>query len=325
MKRNIAVIAGGNSSEREVSLRSANTVLEHLDKEIYNPYLVEIKGKTMCAVLDGNQYPIDLNDFSFSKDGEKIVFNYAYIIIHGTPGENGILEGYLKLLEIPHSTCGVLASSLTFNKFMLNQFLKSFGIRIADSIMLRKGDVITAADVVEKIGLPCFIKPSDGGSSFGTTKVKEPEQIEQAIAAAFKESDEIMIESFMQGIEVTNGYYKTKQREVFLPVTEVVPKRDFFDYEAKYNGAVEEITPARIPDELRDRIQKLTAAIYNIVGCSGIIRNDYIITSGNKINLLEINTIPGMTETSFIPQQIRAAGMTVKDVLTEIIENSFNQ
>lgn len=325
MKRNIAVIAGGNSSEREVSLRSANTVLEHLDKEIYNPYLVEIKGKTMCTVLDGNQYPIDLNDFSFSKDGEKIVFNYAYIIIHGTPGENGILEGYLKLLEIPHSTCGVLASSLTFNKFMLNQFLKSFGIRIADSIMLRKGDVITAADVVEKIGLPCFIKPSDGGSSFGTTKVKEPEQIEQAIAAAFKESDEIMIESFMQGIEVTNGYYKTKKREVFLPVTEVVPKRDFFDYEAKYNGAVEEITPARIPDELRDRIQKLTAAIYNIVGCSGIIRNDYIITSGNKINLLEINTIPGMTETSFIPQQIRAAGMTVKDVLTEIIENSFNQ
>lgn len=325
MKRNIAVIAGGNSSEREVSLRSANTVLEHLDKEIYNPYLVEIKGKTMCAVLDGNQYPIDLNDFSFSKDGEKIVFNYAYIIIHGTPGENGILEGYLKLLEIPHSTCGVLASSLTFNKFMLNQFLKSFGIRIADSIMLRKGDVITAADVVEKIGLPCFIKPSDGGSSFGTTKVKEPEQIEPAIAAAFKESDEIMIESFMQGIEVTNGYYKTKKREVFLPVTEVVPKRDFFDYEAKYNGAVEEITPARIPDELRDRIQKLTAAIYSIVGCSGIIRNDYIITSGNKINLLEINTIPGMTETSFIPQQIRAAGMTVKDVLTEIIENSFNQ
>ena len=325
MKRNIAVIAGGNSSEREVSLRSANTVLEHLDKEIYNPYLVEIKGKTMCAVLDGNQYPIDLNDFSFSKDGEKIVFNYAYIIIHGTPGENGILEGYLKLLEIPHSTCGVLASSLTFNKFMLNQFLKSFGIRIADSIMLRKGDVITAADVVEKIGLPCFIRASDGGASFGTTKVKEPEQIEQAIAAAFKESDEIMIESFMQGIEVTNGYYKTKKREVFLPVTEVVPKRDFFDYEAKYNGAVEEITPARIPDELRDRIQKLTAAIYNIVGCSGIIRNDYIITSGNKINLLEINTIPGMTETSFIPQQIRAAGMTVKDVLTEIIENSFNQ
>lgn len=324
MKRNIAVIAGGNSSEREVSLRSANTVLEHLDKEIYNPYLVEIKGKTMCAVLDGNQYPIDLNDFSFSKDGEKIVFNYAYIIIHGTPGENGILEGYLKLLEIPHSTCGVLASSLTFNKFMLNQFLKSFGIRIADSIMLRKGDVITAADVVEKIGLPCFIKPSDGGSSFGTTKVKEPEQIEQAIAEAFKESDEIMIESFMQGIEVTNGYYKTKKREVFLPVTEVVPKRDFFDYEAKYNGAVEEITPARIPDELRDRIQKLTAAIYKIVGCNGIIRNDYIITEGNKINLLEINTIPGMTETSFIPQQIRAAGMTVKEVLTEIIEDSFN-
>ena len=324
MKRNIAVIAGGNSSEREVSLRSANTVLEHLDKELYNPYLVEIKGNSMTVITNGTNTPVDLNDFSFSKDGEKVKFEYAYIIIHGTPGENGILEGYLKMLDIPHSTCGVLASALTFNKFMLNQFLKSFGIRIADSIMLRKGDTITAADVVEKIGLPCFIKPSDGGSSFGTTKVKEPEQIEEAIAAAFNESDEIMIEQFMQGTEVTNGYYKTKQREVMLPVTEVVPKRDFFDYEAKYNGAVEEITPARIPDELRDRIQILTAAIYKIVGCNGIIRNDYIITEDNKINLLEINTIPGMTETSFIPQQIRAAGMTVKEVLTEIIENSFN-
>ncbi|MBO7248114.1 MAG: D-alanine--D-alanine ligase [Bacteroidaceae bacterium] len=324
MKRNIAVIAGGNSSEREVSLRSANTVLEHLDKELYNPYLVEIKGNSMTVITNGTNTPVDLNDFSFSKDGEKVNFHYAYIIIHGTPGENGILEGYLKMVDIPHSTCGVLASALTFNKFMLNQFLKSFGIRIADSIMLRKGDTITADDVVEKIGLPCFIKPSDGGSSFGTTKVKEPEQIEEAIAAAFNESDEIMIESFMQGTEVTNGYYKTKQREVMLPVTEVVPKRDFFDYEAKYNGAVEEITPARIPDELRDRIQMLTAAIYKIVGCNGIIRNDYIITEDNKINLLEINTIPGMTETSFIPQQIRAAGMTVKEVLTEIIENSFN-
>ncbi len=324
MKRNIAVIAGGNSSEREVSLRSANTVLEHLDKELYNPYLVEIKGNSMTVITNGTNTPVDLNDFSFSKDGEKVNFHYAYIIIHGTPGENGILEGYLKMVDIPHSTCGVLASALTFNKFMLNQFLKSFGIRIADSIMLRKGDTITAADVVEKIGLPCFIKPSDGGSSFGTTKVKEPEQIEEAIAAAFNESDEIMIEQFMQGTEVTNGYYKTKQREVMLPVTEVVPKRDFFDYEAKYNGAVEEITPARIPDELRDRIQMLTAAIYKIVGCNGIIRNDYIITEDNKINLLEINTIPGMTETSFIPQQIRAAGMTVKEVLTEIIENSFN-
>ena len=324
MKRNIAVIAGGNSSEREVSLRSAGTIMNHLDKELYNPFLVEIKGNSMTVITDDTNIPVDLNDFSFSKDGEKVKFEYAYIIIHGTPGENGILEGYLKMVDIPHSTCGVLASALTFNKFMLNQFLKSFGIRIADSIMLRKGDTITADDVVEKIGLPCFIKPSDGGSSFGTTKVKEPEQIEAAIEAAFNESDEIMIESFMQGTEVTNGYYKTKQREVFLPVTEVVPKRDFFDYEAKYNGAVEEITPARIPDELRDRIQMLTAAIYKIVGCNGIIRNDYIITEENKINLLEINTIPGMTETSFIPQQIPAAGMTVKEVLTDIIENSFN-
>ena len=263
MKRNIAVIAGGNSSEREVSLRSANTVLEHLDKELYNPYLVEIKGNSMTVITNGTNTPVDLNDFSFSKDGEKVKFEYAYIIIHGTPGENGILEGYLKMVDIPHSTCGVLASALTFNKFMLNQFLKSFGIRIADSIMLRKGDTITADDVVEKIGLPCFIKPSDGGSSFGTTKVKEPEQIEAAIEAAFNESDEIMIESFMQGTEVTNGYYKTKQREVMLPVTEVVPKRDFFDYEAKYDATMsDEIIPGRFSEEITDRIQEMASEIF---------------------------------------------------------------
>jgi len=177
--------------------------------------------------------------------------------------------------------------------------------------------------IIRKVGLPCFIKPTDGGSSFGTTKVKTREQIIPAVEEAFKENSEIMIESFMQGIEVTNGYYKTRKREVRLPVTEVVPKSDFFDYDAKYNGNVEEITPARIPDELRDRIQDLTAKIYDLIGCHGIIRNDYIITDGDRINLLEVNTTPGMTATSFIPQQIKAAGMNLTDVFTEIIEDSF--
>ena len=323
-KRIIAIVAGGDSSENPVSLRSAATILENMDKQRYEPYIVEIEGKNwQVHIKDGVTAPVDRNDFSFSLNGTKKVFDYAYITIHGTPGENGVFEGYLRLMRIPFSTCDVLASALTFNKFVLNKTMKSCKVNVANSRRLRKGDVVDPDKIIRKVGLPCFIKPTDGGSSFGTTKVKTREQIIPAVEEAFKENNEIMIESFMQGTEVTNGYYKTRKREVKLPVTEVVPKSDFFDYDAKYNGKVEEITPARIPDDLRDRIQDLTAKIYDLIGCHGIIRNDYIITDGDKINLLEVNTTPGMTATSFIPQQIRAAGMNLTDVFTEIIEDSF--
>jgi D-alanine-D-alanine ligase len=324
MKRIIAIVAGGDSKENHVSLRSAATILKHVDRDRYEPYLVEIEGKRWEAHLpEGVREPIDRNDFSFTHNGEKRVFDYAYITIHGTPGENGILEGYLRLMRIPFSTCDVLPSALTFNKFMLNKILKSCKIDVAKSMRIRKGDVVDPDEVIRKVGLPCFIKPTDGGSSFGTTKVRTREQIIPAMEEAFKENFEIMIESFMEGIEVTNGYYRTRKREMRLPVTEVVSKTEFFDYEAKYNGMVEEITPARISDELRDRIQDITAFIYDFLGCHGVIRNDYIITEGNKINLLEVNTTPGMTDTSFIPQQIRAAGMSLTEMLTEIIEDSF--
>ena len=324
MKRIIAIVAGGDSSENPVSLRSAATILEYMDKDKYEPYILEVEGKNwQVHVREGVTAPVDRNDFSFTSDGRRTVFDYAYIIIHGTPGENGLFEGYLRLMRIPFSTCDVLASALTFNKFVLNKTMKSCKVNVANSRRLRKGDPVDPDKIIRKVGLPCFIKPTDGGSSFGTTKVKTREQIIPAVEEAFKENNEIMIESFMQGLEVTNGYYRTRKREVKLPVTEVVPKTDFFDYDAKYNGKVEEITPARIPDELRDRIQDLTARIYDLLGCHGIIRNDYIITDGDKINLLEVNTTPGMTATSFIPQQIRAAGMNLTDVLTEIIEDSF--
>ena len=324
MKRIIAIVAGGDSSENPVSLRSAATILEYMDKNRYETYIVEIEGKNwQVHVKDGVTVPVDRNDFSFSLDGTKKVFDYAYITIHGTPGENGVFEGYLRLMRIPFSTCDVLASALTFNKYMLNKALKTFGVNVSESIRIRKGDKVDPDQVISTVGLPCFIKPTDGGSSFGTTKVKTRDQIAKAVEDAFKENGEIMIESFMQGTEVTNGYYKTRKREVRLPVTEVVPESDFFDYDAKYNGKVSEITPARIPDALRDRIQDMTARIYDMIGCHGIIRNDYIITDGDKINLLEVNTTPGMTATSFIPQQVRAAGMNLTDVFTEIIEDSF--
>lgn len=326
MKRIIAIIAGGDSSEHDVSLRSAQGIYSFLDKERYCVYVVVITGLAWEAHLeDGTRSTVDKNDFSFMVKGQKVKPDYCYITIHGTPGENGLLQGYLDLMRIPYSTSGVLVEALTFNKFTLNQYLKSWGVSVSESIMLRKGQTISNEEVIQRVGLPCFIKPNAGGSSFGVTKVKTPEQIQPAIELAMQEEGaEVMIEAFMKGTEISCGHYKTKKREVALPITEVVPANEFFDYNAKYNGEVQEITPARLSDEVTDRVHKLNSAIYQILGGNGIIRVDYIIGEGDKIQMLEINTTPGMTATSFIPQQVKAAGMEMKDVLTEIIENQFD-
>lgn len=326
MKRIIAIVAGGDSSEHDVSMRSAEGIYSFIDKNKYTLYIVELTKKKWEALLpDGSRAPIDKNDFSFSHDGQKVKPDFAYITIHGTPGENGILQGYFELLGIPYSTCDVLVSAMTFSKFTLNQYLKGFGVRVAESLLVNKRHGISDQDVIEKIGLPCFIKPNASGSSFGVTKVKTADQIQPALKEAFAESDDVMIEAFMDGIELANGCYKTKDKSVVLPITEVVSKNEFFDYNAKYKGEVTEITPARLSPELTDRVQKLTSAIYDILGCKGIVRVDYIITEGEKINMLEINTTPGMTATSFIPQQVRAAGIDIKDVMTDIIEDSFQK
>ncbi len=325
MKRIIAIVAGGDSSELEVSLRSAQGIYSFIDGEKYEKYIVEMEGRRWEAVLpDGSKTPIDRNDFSFSLNGEKKVFDFAYITIHGTPGENGILQGYFELLDIPYSSCNVLVSAMTFNKFTCNQYLKGFGIRVSESMVVREGFEVLDDEVIRKVGLPCFIKPNAGGSSFGVTKVKTPEEIQPAIEKAFEESDEVMIEAFMQGTEITCGCYKTKDKEVVFPITEVVSQNEFFDYNAKYNNESQEITPARIPEETAERVRLLTSAIYDILGCSGLIRIDYIITEGEKVNLLEINTTPGMTATSFIPQQVRAAGLNIQDVMTDIIEDKLD-
>lgn len=326
MKRIIAIVAGGDSSEHDVSMRSAEGIYSFIEKDKYTLYIVELTKKKWEALLpDGSRAPIDKNDFSFSHDGQKVKPDFAYITIHGTPGENGILQGYFELLGIPYSTCDVLVSAMTFSKFTLNQYLKGFGVRVAESLLVNKRHGISDQDVIEKIGLPCFIKPNASGSSFGVTKVKTADQIQPALKEAFAESDDVMIEAFMDGIELANGCYKTKDKSVVLPITEVVSKNEFFDYNAKYKGEVTEITPARLSPELTDRVQKLTSAIYDILGCKGIVRVDYIITEGEKINMLEINTTPGMTATSFIPQQVRAAGIDIKDVMTDIIEDSFQK
>ena len=326
MKRTVAIIAGGDSSEHEVSMNSAKGIYSFIDKERYNLYIVELSKKAWEAVLaDGSRSTVDKNDFSFMDGNKKIKPDFAYITIHGTPGENGILQGYFELLDIPYSTCDVLVSAMTFSKFTLNQYLKGFGIRVAESMLVNKRFGIEDKDVVEKIGLPCFIKPNASGSSFGVTKVKTVKQIQPALQAAFAESDDVMIEAFMDGIELANGCYKTKDKSVVFPITEVVSDNEFFDYNAKYKGEVTEITPARLSPELTERVKKLTSAIYDILGCKGIVRIDYIITEGEKINMLEINTTPGMTATSFIPQQVKAAGLDIKDVMTDIIEEGLSK
>lgn len=345
MKRNIAIICGGDSSEHDVSMRSAAGIRSFMDEERYNIYKIEIHAGKWEALLEesnGNNGQfgapdetaytrsiVDRNDFSFLNEaGERIRPDYCYITIHGEPGENGILQGYFDLIGIPYSTSSLLVEAMTYNKFVTNNYMRSLGMSVADSLLLPQGhdDEVSDQDIVDRIGLPCFVKPAAGGSSFGTTKVKTIEDLRPAIELAQKEGEDVMVEAFMPGTEITCGCYKTKQGSHVLPITEVVmTTNEFFDYDAKYNGAVREITPARLPERLTERVQALTSCIYDMLQCHGIIRIDYIITEGDHINLLEINTTPGMTATSFIPQQVRAAGMDIKDVMTEIIEDSFEE
>ena len=326
MKRTIAIVCGGDSSEHDVSLRSAQGLYSFFDKERYNVYVVDVKGMDWRVNLpDGTTTPIDRNYFSFVENGRMVQFDYAYITIHGTPGENGIMQGYFDLVHIPYSTSGVLVEAMTFDKFVLNQYLRAFGVSVADSLLIRRGmeDQITEDEIEERIGMPCFVKPSTDGSSFGVSKVKNKDQLAPAIRKAMMESEEVMVESLLEGTEITSGMYKTREKTVVFPITEVVTQNEFFDYDAKYNGQVSEITPARIPEETAERVRKITASIYEILHCNGIIRVDYIISKDGRINMLEVNTTPGMTPTSFIPQQVKAAGLSMTDVLTDIVENQF--
>lgn len=327
MKKTIAIICGGDSSEHDVSLRSGAGIYSFFNKEKYNCYIVDLKtGDWHVNLPDGATAEIDKNDFSFVENGEKKTFDYAYITIHGAPGENGVLQGYFDLIGMPYSTSGVLVEALTFDKFALNNYLRSFGVSVAESVLVRKGDEASITDekINATVGYPCFVKPAADGSSFGVSKVKEFSEMQKALDLAFGESDTVMIEAFLEGMEISQGVYKTKEKSVVLPATEVVSQNEFFDFDAKYNGQVEEITPARLPQEVSDRVAKITSAIYDILHANGIIRVDYIIknpqSADAKINMLEINTTPGMTPTSFIPQQVRAAGLDMGEVLSEIVE-----
>jgi D-alanine-D-alanine ligase len=322
--RNIAVVTGGDSSEYVVSLKSGANVFGAIDRTLFTPWLVFIRDG-QWVVLEGESTlaTVDRSNFSFVLNGETIFLEYAYIMIHGTPGEDGNLQGYFEMLGIPYSSCGVQSSALTFNKNFCNNYLQSFGIPIARSVRILAGDEVNPSLLVKELSLPLFVKPSAGGSSFGVTKVKKTEELAGAIDHALKESPEVLVEQFIDGHEFTCGVFKAAGRKQVLPVTEVIPVNEFFDYEAKYTpGMAEEITPARLSNELTRKVQDLSSKIYDLCSCKGIVRVDYILKD-QTFYFLEINTVPGMTATSFIPQQIKAAGLVLTDLLTEIIKDGL--
>ena len=322
--KNIAIIAGGNSSEYEVSMKSGKNIYDEVDENRYNKYLVILKGRDWHVEIGEKKYPVDRNDFSFTRDGEKILFDFAYITIHGVPGENGLLQGYLDMMGVPYGCCNVLASALTFDKHTCNTYLKSYGVNVADSVMLIRGMTYDVNEIINEVGLPCFVKPNAEGSSFGVTKVKEAAQLEDALKKAFALCREVLIETFIDGTELTCGVVKAGDMDIAMPIAEVIPKNEFFDFEAKYDPTKsDEIIPARISLELTNRIKTLSSMIYDILRCEGIIRVDYIVRD-DEIFMLEVNTTPGMTSNSFVPKMVRAMGGTLREVLTKIIDNKLN-
>jgi D-alanine-D-alanine ligase len=319
--KTIAIVAGGDSSEFEVSVKSAMEVSNALSAK-YFTYIIMIKGTNWYwEDPKGRYFNIDKNDFSLKTDDIKVRFDAVFIAIHGTPGENGYLQGYFEMLGIPYTSCKAFCSALTFNKQACKLFLKDYRIPMAKAKLIREGDEIDIDDLIKNIGLPCFVKPNDSGSSFGVTKVKKKEDLAKAFETAFRESDEVLIEAFMNGREVACGVVKTKSKAVILPVTEIISKNEFFDYEAKYTpGRSQEVTPADLSEKVTEKVQQLSSEIYDLLGCNGIVRVDFIII-GHKPYFLEINTVPGMTKESLIPQQIKAAGIKPGDLYSMVIED----
>jgi D-alanine-D-alanine ligase len=321
--RTIAIVAGGDSSEFEISVKSANEVCKVLSSG-YIVYIIMIRGTNWYwEDPKGRYHNIDKNEFSLVTDEYRIRFDAVFIAIHGTPGENGLLQGYFDMLAIPYTSCNAFCSALTFNKQACKLFLKEYKIPMADAILIRKGDKFDPVGIIKQTGLPCFVKPNDSGSSFGVTKVKKKEDLLSALEIAFRESNEVMIETFMDGREVACGVVKTKSEAVVLPVTEIISKNEFFDYEAKYTpGKSDEVTPADLPAIVTNEIQRLSSLIYDLLGCKGIVRVDFIII-GLKPYFLEINTVPGMTAESLVPKQAAAAGMSLEKLYSMVVEDLF--
>ena len=332
----VAVIYGSDSSEWEVSVRSGQFTASQIDGERFDVYEIfarfgqwsvaayRLKGQERVAFAEDERPVIDKTDFSAVVNGEKVRFDFVYIMQHGTPGENGLMQGYLEMLGIPHSGCNAFVSAITFDKFSCKSYLKDVDyVKCAKDVFLRKGEVVEglAAKAAEQLGLPMFVKPTDGGSSFGVTKVKTVEDFDKAVDYAFSEGNMLIAEAAVVGRELTCAVYFNGKENIALPVIEIITENEFFDYEAKYQGHSKEVCPAQIPDALRDEIQEVSKKIYSHLGCAGLVRVDYI-ASEEGLYFLEVNTIPGMTSASLVPQMVRAAGMSMTDFLSTVIENS---
>ena len=319
MKKNIAVIMGGYSSEYLISIKSGNVIFKHLDKSKFTAFKVHIL-KEKWVVLDNedNEYPINKHDFSAKIKDDTITFDFVFNVIHGTPGEDGTILAYFDLLNIPYSSAPFYQMALTFNKRDCLSVAKNYGIKTAKSHYLNLGDEIDSEKIIDAIGLPLFVKPNNAGSSFGISKVNKKEDFSSAIETAFKEDSEILIESFLNGTEVSVGVIQYENDIVVLPITEIVSENDFFDYEAKYLGKSQEITPARISDIQKENVSKAAKHLYKSLNMSGFSRSEFIFI-GDEPYFLEMNTVPGMTEASLLPQQAEIAGISLKNLITDTI------
>jgi D-alanine-D-alanine ligase len=321
--QNIAVVCGGYSGESVVSMRSAAMVMEHIDRSSYWPVQIVIEKSRWYAMWNGLEVDVNKNDFSVTLDNKKVVFDGAFVIVHGTPGENGLLQGYFEMIGLPYTTGDVMNMSLTFNKKATTVYLKSLGFNVAESRVLYANEAHYDLDqLIKQVGLPCFVKPNNGGSSIGTSKVKKMEELKPAIDKAFREDGQVIVESFLEGVEVTCGVIKIEGKAQALPMTEIVSKNEFFDFDAKYQGLSEEITPARIAEDLFKQIQFLSERIYNEMKCRGMIRVDFIIQNQVPF-VVEINTVPGFSAASIIPQQAACMGIDKTALISMVIQSCF--
>lgn len=324
MKSKIAFVTGGYSAEAEISYQSAQMIEKNINRELYDCYKIDMTPEGwFYEDTDGGRKTVDKNDFSILLNGEKILFNAVFIGIHGTPGEDGTLQGYLDMIGIPYTTCDLATSAITFNKRYTVAIASMAGITVAKSVLLLKDDPLYSdQEILSNLTFPVFIKPNNGGSSIGMSKVNKPsEALGFAIAKAFKEDDQVLVEEFIRGRELTVGVYRTQGEIIVLPITEVISKNEFFDFEAKYKGASNEITPAKIDDSVAEQIRSTAENIYKIFNCRGVVRIDFIYHEEKKIPyMLEINTVPGQTEASIVPMQVKAAGSNLKDFFTQLIE-----
>lgn len=323
---NIALLAGGNSSEREIALQSAAQIYEALDKERYNIFLIDLHHRDWSYTApDGTKWQVDKNDFSITVAGEKSVFDYALILIHGTPGEDGKLQGYLEMMEIPFSSCSMTSSVITFDKMTTKQTLRG-KVNLAREVFLRRGEEFDSEAITAELGLPLFVKPNASGSSFGVTRVTKAEELKKAVELAFTESEEVLIEECITGREMGCGVMIVGGKEYIFPITEIIAKNAFFDYEAKYTaGMSEEITPADISEEVKRELNRMTLEAYRACRCSGVVRVDFIVTEEGKPYFIELNSIPGMSGGSIVPKQAREMGMTLGELYQLIIEDTYRK